>query len=557
MFRRSTWFRSGLLGGLVACAVLLLGAYSGWQLAEAGVGFSVTPTFPSPVTVGQTGIPASLQILNNSTPPESAGNTTINSINLVPACGTPAATGAGDCPLASADPGVFQISPTATGEAGTACAGVVFTVSIIDAATGQVTFTPTGGPVVLTPPPTMNDVCRIDFTFSVLKAPTKDADTALGLQTDQIGFATGTSAVDGATGSGIGTSSVTVALAQPGITTAATATSTVGAPITDTATLTAAPLPTPAPTGTITFNLFPNVFCTGMVIFTSTVPVTSGGGSYTSAPFTPTLPGTYRWIAAYSGDANNNSATTACGDAGETSVISLAMPTLVTTASASVPAGGMISDTATLTGGFNPTGTITFTLFGPANPGCTGTPIFTSTKTVAGDGAYTSDPFTTTLAGTYNFVAVYSGDAGNAAVTSACGAANESVVVTVTKATTALATVASATAAPAGGTISDTATLTGGVTPTGTITFTLFGPNNAACTGTAIFTSTKTVAGDGSYTSDNFTTAAVGAYNFVAIYSGDANNAGSMSVCGAMNESVVVTQATPTLATTASPSVPA
>jgi hypothetical protein len=41
--------------------------------------------------------------------------------------------------------------------------------------------------------------------------------------------------------------------------------------------------------------------------------------------------------------------------------------------------------------------------------------------------------------------------------------------------------------------VSDTATLAGGVSPTGTITFRLFGPGNATCSGTPAFTSTKQV----------------------------------------------------------------
>ena len=62
-----------------------------------------------------------------------------------------------------------------------------------------------------------------------------------------------------------------------------------------------------------------------------------------------------------------------------------------------------------------PTGTITFTLFGPNNPTCTGAAIFTSTVPVAGNGVYPSAPFTATTPGTYNWVAAYSGDANNAA----------------------------------------------------------------------------------------------------------------------------------------------
>ena len=64
----------------------------------------------------------------------------------------------------------------------------------------------------------------------------------------------------------------------------------------------------PAPTGTVTFTLFgPNdATCAGPPIFTSaTRPLAGGPPRHRHlGPFTPTAPGTYRWIAAYSGDAN-------------------------------------------------------------------------------------------------------------------------------------------------------------------------------------------------------------------------------------------------------------
>ena len=92
--------------------------------------------------------------------------------------------------------------------------------------------------------------------------------------------------------------------------------------------------------------------------------------------------------------------------------------------------GGVISDTATLTSDFSPTGTITFKVFGPDNATCAGTPAFTSTATVNhGNGDYTSGSFKPTAAGTYRFVASYSGDDNNLAVSSTCNADRESVVV--------------------------------------------------------------------------------------------------------------------------------
>jgi LPXTG-motif cell wall-anchored protein len=41
-----------------------------------------------------------------------------------------------------------------------------------------------------------------------------------------------------------------------------------------------------------------------------------------SGAFTPTVAGTYRWVASYSGDANNAAVSGFCGDAAETVVVS-------------------------------------------------------------------------------------------------------------------------------------------------------------------------------------------------------------------------------------------
>ena len=105
-------------------------------------------------------------------------------------------------------------------------------------------------------------------------------------------------------------------------------------------------------------------------------------------------------------------------------------PTLTTQASAGVNSGGSISDTATLSGGNAPTGTITFTLYGPNDSSCGGASVFTTAVPVTGVGSYSSGSFTTTTPGSYRWVASYSGDANNNPVAGACNDANESVVVT-------------------------------------------------------------------------------------------------------------------------------
>ncbi|MFN2614665.1 MAG: hypothetical protein ABR552_07600, partial [Actinomycetota bacterium] len=142
-------------------------------------------------------------------------------------------------------------------------------------------------------------------------------------------------------------------------------------PIHDTAVITGS-----SPSGTVTFRLYgpsSSASCTGTPIYTSAVPVTNittTSGSATSGNYTPTAPGSYWWTATYSGDTGNSGSASGCGD--ETNVVTKATPTLATAPNAAtVVVGNPISDTATLTGGFNPTGTVSFALFGPGDTGCT------------------------------------------------------------------------------------------------------------------------------------------------------------------------------------------
>ena len=346
---------------------------------------------------------------------------------------------------------------------------------------------------------------------------------------------------------------------------------TIGNPIRDTATVTGGPAPAPAPTGTVTFTLFGpgNPTCTGVPIFTSANRPLGGAPppTATSEDFVPTAVGTYQWVAVYSGDANYASVTSPCGAPNEASVVNQSTATIVTSALTPVTIGSPIRDTATVTGGAAPapapTGTVTFTLFGPANPTCTGAPIFTSGPIALAGGpppTATSADFVPTDVGTYNWVAVYSGDASYPSVTSPCGAPNEASVVNQSTATIVTSAFGPVTL---GNAIRDTATVTGGPAPapapTGTVTFTLFGPANPTCTGAPIFTSGPIALAGGpppTATSADFVPPAAGTYNWVAVYSGDANYASVTSPCGAPNEASVVTPAPVAIATSASTPVP-
>ncbi len=192
---------------------------------------------------------------------------------------------------------------------------------------------------------------------------------------------------------------------------------TVGTAIFDVATVTGGN----NPTGTITFNLYSNALAVGTPLFTNTE--TLAFGSATSAIFTTQVTGTDYWVATYNGDSNNSAVSS--GPALEPVSVVPTTPLINTSQQpASATAGTGIADTAAMTGGDNPTGTITFALY--SNPNAAGTPIFTNIETLVG-GSATSASFITSVAGTDYWVATYSGDTNNSSVSS--GTALEPVVI--------------------------------------------------------------------------------------------------------------------------------
>jgi hypothetical protein len=98
-------------------------------------------------------------------------------------------------------------------------------------------------------------------------------------------------------------------------------------------------------------------------------------------------------------------------------------PALATTPT---PASGTVgvtalNDQATLSGGSSPTGFITFALFSPADPTCSGGAFFSQTVPVSGNGTVsTSGGPVADAAGTWHWTASYSGDANNSPAGSTC-----------------------------------------------------------------------------------------------------------------------------------------
>jgi hypothetical protein len=410
-----------------------------------------------------------------------------------------------------------------------------------------------------------------------------------------------------------------------------------------------------SPTGSVTFRLFgpSDPTCSG-AIFTSTIAV--AGSSLNSDHFTTSQTGTYRWQATYGGDVNNNSyGPTPCATASAAVTVSPTYTGLAVTAAP--PSGGTIHATANL-GGYRPTGSINFLLTAPGDDFCSNTPVFSSVVPVAGIGTYTSAAYSPTVAGSYKWRAIYSGDPNNyedgptacldqnaavtvdsvtspspgisfnpASVTFATqGVTTASPIQRITVSSTGSAALAvksiavagnnpgdfptsgdtctGATVAPGasctigvafsptatgtrsatvtfadnspggphvvavsgpanprplttpqvvatasgpvevGGAIWATAGLSAGSAPTGSVTVRLYG--NTTCSGPPIFTSTIAVSsGNGAYRSASYTTTAAGDFRFVATYAGDANNSAVASPCSDPKAKVTVSAPPP------------
>ena len=226
-----------------------------------------------------------------------------------------------------------------------------------------------------------------------------------------------------------------------------------------------------------------------------------------------TAAGRYCWRATFSGDSANNITGSSDSRANECFTVNPVTPTLTTTAGPDVNLGNPVTDTATLTGTApkptaniietsapNPatrtpaSGTITFTLFGPATGSC-GSLVATRTATVSGDGSYGPVSATPTVDGDYHWKASYNGDSPNtnsASHNATCTETGEDVTVTTvpssfTTAQNWLPNDSATVSAPAGGNLA------------GTVKFKLF--DNATCAGGApIYSEDKAVAGASSQT---------------------------------------------------------
>ena len=297
------------------------------------------------------------------------------------------------------------------------------------------------------------------------------------------------------------------------------------------------------PTGTVTYQLYSGGTCTGSTVGSSSVKTVNGDGSVPHSGSSSALgTGTYSFLASYSGD-NSYNATTSC----TSFTVGKATPTISSSPfdaasnsawSGSETTGASAYDTSTVSGapGVTPTGSVTYTFYGPGDSSCTGTPRSTDQKTLNMDGSVPQSSTQGPLGpGTYNVQTTYSGDgnytAGNVLCKPFTVAVGElSLTVGVDDAATNKAW--SGDENPGAASFA-TASLSGaaaGFTPTGSVTYSLY--DNSSCVATPLSTSTQPLNGDGSVpNSANSAALAAGEYSYSALYSGDSNYNGGSSSC--------------------------
>ena len=316
---------------------------------------------------------------------------------------------------------------------------------------------------------------------------------------------------------------------------------------------------TATPAGSVAFSLCkvdsPGLCTTGG---TSVGSTNLSGTAYPVTVNSPTAyvtsAGRYCWRAVFSGDSANGIPGSSDSRSSECFTVNPVTPSLATTASASVVLGGSISDSATIgglatqpaspvinttgAGGAAAGGTITFTLYGPDN--CTTLAYTSAAVTVSGNGSYpTPTPaFVPLAAGTYHWVASYSGNLPNNSATShntACDDTNEDVVVT---------TVPSSLTSAQTWVPSDSVTVsaTAGGAMAGVVSFEFF--TNGTCTGASAFSTTKNVAGASPQTvlSGNAPAqTASGSFSWRVSY--DSTNAGQRDIPASCHETSSLTVA--------------
>ena len=188
-------------------------------------------------------------------------------------------------------------------------------------------------------------------------------------------------------------------------------------------------LSTDAPSGRITFTPPPIDFMLNPTA-TCTISYTYDVNKMPTKDASALLPGTQTILVGFAQSTSSVSPFKVAHNTGETMVTVLRrIPGLIVRVPAQIVAlGANISADVTVEA-TDPKGTIKLELFPPTDSSCAGSPIYSTTQNVTGQGPYSSAPVPSTIDGIYRWRATYSGDDNNDAKVSDCndGAARTTV----------------------------------------------------------------------------------------------------------------------------------
>jgi len=246
--------------------------------------------------------------------------------------------------------------------------------------------------------------------------------------------------------------------------------------------------------------------------------------------------GVFGWNIVYSGDNNNNPASSPCA----LLTVLKTNPTITTSLlHPAIAVDDSVYGSATLNGGFQAGGSLAYKLF--TDGGCSSASSIVSTVTVTIGIAPNSRQVVFNSSGTFGWRAAYSGDSNNNPIESAC------VSLTVNPWAPELRPAPSTGTITVGDYLAISAILSKATTNAGgTVTYNLFANGN--CGGTSTVISTVPVTSGIAQTSTKWQFTSAGPYSWNAIYSGDLNNSPATSPCGPLP----ISKAVPTISATLS-----
>ena len=221
----------------------------------------------------------------------------------------------------------------------------------------------------------------------------------------------------------------------------------------------------------------------------------------------------------------------------------LTVPILIVPNDGSIRTPGSVPGSASIYGGDQLTGTLTFRLYGPDPSGCIGQPAQIATVPVDHEGTYFPGTMTVTQLGAYELLIAYSGDERNAPLSSRCGEGHVEVRSDVSLRVDVEGSRevgAPLTLAPA---------FVGGFAPSGDVLVDVYGPSDPMCFNDPLVRQTVRVH-DGRIPVVTLVPAATGRLMVTAFYEGDENNLLATFACRAL--SVEIERAGAAIAATAS-----